>query len=170
MNPQTTNWYVATTMPRAEKKVGMRLTALGYENLVPMHKQLRTWSDRKKFVEMPLFSSYAFVHTTERLRSDTFKAGGIVRYLSLNGQPAILRPHEIERIKKLCDFEGDIIITGSATKVNDEVIINAGVLCGIRGILISDTGRAKVRISIPGLGCFAQIEIGREMVQKINVI
>ncbi|HZZ75628.1 MAG TPA: transcription termination/antitermination NusG family protein, partial [Puia sp.] len=54
-------WYAVYTKPHCEKKVADLLTRKGIENYYPQNNVLKHWSDRKKIVHAPLFSSFVFV-------------------------------------------------------------------------------------------------------------
>jgi hypothetical protein len=49
----TKKWYPVYTQPRAEKKAYQALINKGIEAYLPLHRQLKQWSDRKKWVEEP---------------------------------------------------------------------------------------------------------------------
>ena len=59
-------WHAIYVHSRAEKKVHVELTLKGIESFLPLHRKLRQWSDRKKWVEIPLISGYVFVHITRK--------------------------------------------------------------------------------------------------------
>ncbi|MFA9201209.1 MAG: transcription termination/antitermination NusG family protein, partial [Cypionkella sp.] len=44
------NWYVLRVKIGCEKKIGLNLHNLGFEVLYPLKRELRDWSDRKKWV------------------------------------------------------------------------------------------------------------------------
>ncbi len=101
------NWYVVYTRPRWEKKIAEKLDANGIEAYCPLNKVQRQWSDRKKTVHEPLFKGYVFVYVEEEHKWDIRKIDGIVNFIYWNGKPAIVRPKEIETIKKfLSEFSG----------------------------------------------------------------
>ena len=54
-------WYALHTRARHEKSVERRLRDQGMETFVPTTMEVHRWSDRKKKVEVPLFSCYVFV-------------------------------------------------------------------------------------------------------------
>ena len=56
-------WIAVYTKPRHEKTVRNELYKKGYEVFLPLLKEKRKWSDRKKWIEFPLFRSYLFVRT-----------------------------------------------------------------------------------------------------------
>ena len=55
-------WYPVYTHPRAEKKAHQALSNKGIETYLPLRRQLKQWSDRKKWVDEPFIKSYLFVH------------------------------------------------------------------------------------------------------------
>ena len=54
-------WYALRTRSRHEKIVRDQLASQGIEPLLPTVKRLSQWKDRKKEIEVPLFSGYCFV-------------------------------------------------------------------------------------------------------------
>ena len=67
------NWYAVQTRARNEKVIAERLQEQGLTTFLPLVTEVRRWSDRKKKVELPLFSCYVFVklvasNNDERMR------------------------------------------------------------------------------------------------------
>ena len=56
-------WIAFYTKPRHEKLVQKELEKKGVQTYLPLLKERRRWSDRKKWVEFPMFKSYIFVKT-----------------------------------------------------------------------------------------------------------
>jgi transcription antitermination factor NusG len=65
-------WYIWYTQPRAEKQLQKRLAGEGIEVFLPLRKELHQWSDRKKWVEVPLFRGYLFTKISMRKFEATF--------------------------------------------------------------------------------------------------
>lgn len=165
--PDTKKWYVLVTKPKAEKKASIGLSKIDIENYLPLQKQLRNWHDRKKWIEVPLFTSYLFVNIEEKHRNSVFLVNGIVKYVSIGGEVSILRKEELERVKRLCSYIGEVEIETSNIKVGERVEIICGHFSGMQGDLISIKGKDKFRISIPGLGSFATVEMDKDFVKKL---
>src|ERR1700733_1394825 len=53
-------WYAVQTRSRHEKLVAQRFQEHGITAFLPLLNEVRRWSDRKKIVELPLFSCYVF--------------------------------------------------------------------------------------------------------------
>ena len=142
------SWYVLYTAARAEKQVAQKLKSYEVEAYLPLHLSPRKWSDRVKLIEMPLFSSYIFVRTTDEKLRTLVSISGISRIVFHNGSPAVVRDSEIEAIRlfteqargKACNFD-----------VDDEVLIACGPLKDKSGKLIK-IGKKYVVLHIEQLG------------------
>jgi transcriptional antiterminator RfaH len=161
-------WLVIKTNPRAEKQVSQRLLDIGIEHYLPLYRQLRQWKDRKKYVEVPLFSSYVFVRTTEKAKNEVFKVGGTVKYLFVCGQIAVVTEKEIGHLRIFCTLD-EVKIEEQNFASGDEVEVISGELIGLRGQLIESVTEQKLKINISSLGCFATINIDKKQVQKVKI-
>ena len=61
-------WYLIYTKPHHEKKVYTRLLERNINAFLPLTKRLRSWNDRKKYIDEPLFPSYVFIYLNDMLR------------------------------------------------------------------------------------------------------
>ncbi|MEI8137537.1 MAG: UpxY family transcription antiterminator [Bacteroidota bacterium] len=161
-------WFVLTIKPRHEKQISKRLTEINIENFVAFKNELRQWHDRKKWVEMPLFSRYIFIHTKEKDRHRVFEIPNTVKYLSIAGKVSEISANEIDRIKLLCSYPGEIKIEEGILHTGDEVIITSGHFKGLHGQIKKEGTKNKMKILLPSLGCFAEIEIDKNSVEKIK--
>lgn len=168
MQPGSNYWYVVKTKPRAEKKASEQLRQAGIENFVPLKKQLRQWSDRRKWVYEPLISSYLFVNANTKNRAAVFCANGVLNFLSENGKPALVHDMELEYIRKLCDSESDVAICPRVLEAGDYVAIQNGPLKGLTGILVVSEKGNRLRVTLKGLSIDAVVEIGKTEVRFLN--
>ena len=151
-------WRVIYTKPRNEKKVFERLTAQGIDCYCPCQKTLKKWSDRKKWVEEPVFRSYMFVNDPSSYDVDLtiLQTAGVVRFLYWLGKPAIVRDEEIEIIKKfLGEYQGVEILSfekGTQLRVKD------GALKDCEGIMEYQTENEVVlRVEKLGMSLVAKL-------------
>jgi transcription antitermination factor NusG len=169
INQNVNNWYVLMTQPRAAKLVGKRLAEIEFENFVPIQRQLRQWHDRKKWVEVPILNYYIFVYTNNKRRNKVFEVTGITKFLTVNGKLCTITDQEIERIKRLCSYNGKVEIQEGTIDVGDEVDIMEGHFIGLRGQVITTQSKTRIKISIQSLNCFATVEIEKSSIKKIIV-
>jgi len=117
-------WIAAYTKPRHEKTVKVTLELNGFEVYLPMFKERRKWSDRKKWVEFPLFKSYLFVKTKEKYSLDILETNGIVRIIKFGNNIATIQDSIIDSLKVMIDggykpTPIDYFIKGDPVKVKE---------------------------------------------------
>lgn len=94
------HWYALYTKPRRERKVAEQLNDLGFTIYLPLKMEIRQWSDRKKKVVSPLFSSYVFIQIEESKRDSVFVIDGVLNYVFWLGKPAVIRDEEMEIMQR----------------------------------------------------------------------
>jgi len=160
-------WSVLYTKPRNEKKVFERLSKQGIESYCPCQKILKQWSDRKKWVEEPIFKSYIFIKSpaTESEKVAILQTPGVVRFLYWLGKPAQVKQIEIEAIQNfLGEYElVDTVSFESGSKLN----IKEGALKGAKGIVLYQT-KNEVVLRIEKLGMSLVARLSKLNVERLN--
>jgi transcription antitermination factor NusG len=128
------------------------LNRRGVETYCPVNKVYRQWSDRKKQLSIPLFTSYVFVNVDEpdlsKIRSITSSILSVVYWL---GRPAIIQNAEIQEIKTFLNKHSAIKLEKRPVNLNDEVMIIRGPFYNKHGIVQSVKNHSVV-LSLPSLG------------------
>lgn len=161
-------WYAVYTRPRFEKQVLKGLLDQGIEAYLPLIKTMRQWSDRKKMVEVPLFSSYVFVHIDRSLYDPVLQTHGVVKYISFEGKAATIPSEQIDNLKIIVDSNEKIETTWEKRKKGDQVMVTAGSLKGLRGELITEGDRKKVLVRIQGIDQNLTVEVHSSLIEKIR--
>jgi transcription antitermination factor NusG len=158
-HPAIKKWYALYTRSRAEKRMFSMLEKAGFDVYLPLRKVLKYWSDRKKWVEEPLFRSYIFVCITESEYYDVLNIPGAVRYVTFEGKAVEIPPQQIEAIKQFISAGEELPEIDLKLSPGDKVNIIAGPMKGMEGELVNIMGKKKVRIEINGLGRSVYIEL-----------
>ena len=161
-------WYAIYTKSRTEKKVNQFLIEKGIEVYLPLQKRLKQWSDRKKWVEEPLFRSYIFVKILEKEYLNVLKSDGVVKFVNFSGKRIPIPPAQIETVKLLLANEINIEVSTKDFIVNEHVEVIAGVLMGLQGTLTEFRGKYKVLIKIETIGQVLLIDIPLSYLKKID--
>lgn len=154
-------WYVVYTKPRHEKRVYDRLSE-SITTYLPLTKSLRKWSDRNKWVEVPLFNSYVFVYLQDLSQYFTaLDSDGVCWFVTVSGKPAMVPDIEIERIKYLLGHSDEIQVIGSKLGLHegDSRTINFGPLSGLDCEVVRYDGKEKVLVKIDSLDQILMVEI-----------
>ena len=151
-------WYAVRARSRHEKLVRDRRAALGIEHLLPTVHRLSQWKDRKKEIEVPLFSGYCFARFgwPDRLAVQT--VSGVVGIVGGGQRPEPIPDEEIDALKALMASE----LRYDAHPYLREgmmVEVRRGPLEGVRGILLRKAKRHRLVISIHLIQQAAAVEI-----------
>ena len=161
-------WYAVYTRPRFEKQVCQRLLEQGIEAYLPMIKTMRQWSDRKKMVEIPLFSSYVFVNIDRKHYDQVLQTFGAVKYITFEGKAATIPPEQIDNLKIIVNSNEQVETTWERRKKGDKVVVTAGSLKGLKGELITDGDRKKVLVRIDSIDQNLTIEVHSSLIEGIK--
>ena len=164
---ESKNWYAVYTRPRWEKKVAAILTRHKIENYCPLNKVQRQWSDRKKFILEPLFTSYVFVRVSESEHALLKETDGVINMVYWLGKPAVIRDVEINMIKNFLIEYTNVKLEKRPIYINDKVRIIDGPLTQLEGQVIGLKTRT-IKIMLPSLGYMMQAEIETGNVKVIE--
>ncbi len=137
------NWYVLYVKSRAEKKLKANFDRFQIENYLPLKTEYRKWSDRVKKVDVPLFSSYIFVHILPKEIPDVLRFPEVVSVLKSEGQYAIVPDKDIENVRRFEECELTLEVGRVAFGIGEEVEVVAGPLKGMTGELIEKSGQSR---------------------------
>lgn len=151
-------WHVLYTKPRMELKVAQSLKKAEFEVYCPVTKEIRFWSDRKRKMDVPLFTSYVFIRIKNSNRSKVFDFPGVIRYLYWLGKPAIARDEEIELIRSWLsnDDYGDISV--QQLSPGDLVKIKSGAFQNKEGI-IQKIGTKRMKLILKDMGITINVRL-----------
>ena len=144
-------WYAIYTKSRYEKQVAVLLGQQGIENYLPLIKKTRIWSDRKKVVEMPLFSSYIFAHIDEREYYQCLNTQGIVKFVSFEKKKVVIPEYQIQAIRKYVETGEELIPNESDYTIGKRVKVIRGELKGLEGRLTEILGKQRVKVEIESI-------------------
>jgi transcription antitermination factor NusG len=162
------HWFVFYTKSRQEKKVNELLKKRGFEVFLPLQKVMRQWSDRKKKVEMPLFNSYVFVHSTEDKIPIILQTPGVAWNIRHNNKPAILHPHELDTIKRFLhsglfieSYSGEDLLKGDIVEIQD------GPLKGLKGKVERSSQGEKFAVALESIGYSLLVTLDPVVLKKV---
>lgn len=160
------NWYAVYVKSRTEKKAETELQIMNIETFLPIQRKLRQWSDRKKWVEMPLISGYLFVYISRKEYDTVLHSNYVVSYVRFEGKAAIIPDNQIDYLKLMLRQDDLAIEISKETLAPGQLIeVIAGPLIGLQGKLVRIKGKNKVAVVLEQLGYSALIEILNENIR-----
>ncbi len=146
------NWYAVQTRARHEKLVAYRFQESGIETFLPLVNEVHRWSDRKKIVQLPLFSCYVFakICPTNIDRIRLLRVDGVLSLVGKRGEGTPIPDEQIESVR--------LLLTQSMSwtehpflKIGQRVRIRSGALDGMEGILLSRNGGRTLVVSVDAI-------------------
>lgn len=160
-------WYAVYTKPRWEKKVAELLVKAKIENYCPLNLVVRQWSDRKKKVYEPLFTSYVFVRAYEKQHNYLRQVSGIVNLVYWLNKPAVIRDKEIEIIKDFLNEYKTVRLEKTMVNLNDTVRVLSGPLMEREGNVVAIKNNT-IKIILPSLGYLMTAEVQKSNVEVVT--
>ena len=79
------SWFAVQTKPRHEKRVAAGLKEKGVLVFLPLFSAVHQWSDRRRLVELPLFTNYVFVRigAEREVRIPVLRTSGVVGFVGM---------------------------------------------------------------------------------------
>ncbi|MEX6689924.1 UpxY family transcription antiterminator [Danxiaibacter flavus] len=143
------SWYVIYTRPRHEKKLASELTEMTITSFLPTIKSLRTWNDRKKFVDSPLFPSYIFVYLKTAQEYFTCLGHDSVLFFIKQGKDICQVPQSIiDDIKLIVANGKNIEVCEDKLSPGKRLIITEGPFTGFSCEIIEYKGRQRIWVRI----------------------
>jgi len=135
-----------------------QLEKQGIEPLLPIVKRLSQWKDRKKEIEVPLFSGYCFVRFSQQDRLPVQKVSGVVEVVGSGSRPEPIPDAEIEALKILMT---SVLPYDPHPYLHEgmQVEVVRGPLQGVHGILLRKEKRHRLVIGVRLIQQAAAVEI-----------
>lgn len=152
------HWYALRTKSRHEKLVRDQLDKQGIEPLLPTVKRLSQWKDRKKEIEVPLFSGYCFVRFTQGEKAPVQKVTGVVEIVGSRSRPEPIPEQEIDALRRLMI---SVLPYDPHPYLHEgmQVEVVRGPLQGVHGLLLRKEKRHRLVIGIRLIQQAAAVEI-----------
>jgi len=159
-------WYALRTKSRHEKLVRDRLASQGIEPLLPTVKRLSQWRDRKKEVEVPLFSGYCFVRFAQQDKLQVQTVSGVIEIVGSSGRPEPIPDAEIKALKTLME---SVLPYDPHPYLHEGMTVEVvrGPLQGVQGVLLRKDKRHRLVIGVRLIQQAAVVEIDvRDVVRR----
>jgi transcription antitermination factor NusG len=142
-------WYAVQTRPRHEKVVKHSLETAGIETFLPLCPQIRSWSDRRKVVEFPLFPGYIFARTAWSTQAHVrvFQANGVIGFVGPRKEATPIPVQQIDAVRSLVRSQAECRPHPYLT-IGQRVRIRNGALQGLEGILVRIAGDHSLVVSV----------------------
>lgn len=141
-------WYACYTRSRTEKTTVIQLEQAGIECYLPLIRTLRKWSDRMKWVDMPLLRSYIFVRVSQDNYAKVLSTDSVVRFITFENKAVPIPDKQIDTIRLLLNQGAELEVVSKRFEPGDKIVVQAGPFLGLQGELVQYRGKKKVLIRL----------------------
>ncbi len=163
------SWYAIHVRPRFEQLVSTALSGKGYEEYLPVYSSRRTWSDRKKEIDLPLFPGYLFCRFDVQRRLPILTTPGVISIIGVGKTPEAIPDAEIDAVKATVN-SGLHLQPWPQLVIGSKVMIEQGPLKGVEGIAMDFKKKFRLFVSVPMLQRSVSVEIDREWVRPLPIV
>jgi transcription antitermination factor NusG len=162
------SWYAVLTRAQHEKAVAHRLCERGVQTFLPTFHEMHRWKDRKKIVELPLFSCYLFARLLPRNedRQRVLRTDSVLALVGAQGIGTPIPDSQIDAVRILVQ-EKLPFTSHPFLKVGQRVRIRGGALDGIEGIFVSRQGERRLVLSVDAMHRSLSIQVEGYEVEPI---
>jgi transcriptional antiterminator NusG len=171
LDAQAGPWLVIWAESRAEKKVEKRLAALGLTAWLPIVRERHRWSDRWREVDCPLFPGYLFARVANADWQQILRIPGVLTVVRDGGKPALLADSFVSSLRDAIGRSGVTVEPlGDALDYTpgDEVIVQEGVLSGVRGVVQERRSGRQLVLWVAEIGRGVAFTIGSALVKAVH--
>ena len=148
------HWYVGCVRSCQEKKVAENLHSRFVEFYLPLRREFRQWSDRRKLVEVPLVPRFVFIRCRNSERAGIMASEPrIWRFLPFEGKAAVIRDADMEAFRSMVEKgEREVRFSDKPLVPGDRVRVVSGPLAGLECELteVGDARCLAVRLGMLG--------------------
>ena len=145
-----------------------QLERQGIKTFLPLISEVHQWSDRRRVIQLPLFSCYAFVHIrlVPELWYRVIQINGVLRFVGHRGEGTPIPESQIEHLRTL--LESDVPYTLCRfLQVGQRVRIRGGALDGIEGLLTARNGDRTLVVSVEPIQRSIAVQVGQYHVEAV---
>ena len=159
-------WFALRVKPNFEKRVAMALRGKGFEELLPLYRSKRKWSDRVKVMDLPLFPGYLFCRLDLAARLPLVTTPGFLYIVGVGKNPQPVDEAEILAIQSVMR-SGVPVTPWPSLVVGQKVQLQHGPLRGLVGVLTKIANQQRLYVSVTLLKRSISVEVAPEWIRPI---
>ena len=160
-------WYACHTRARREKRVARFLLDRDIGAYLPTVPLTRTWADRRKVVEFPLFPGYVFARFGLLELHRVLTVPGVATVVRMGGRPAAIPAAEIDNVRRVA---AGLALTRTVPEPQplrdgEAVCVIDGPFRGVSGVVSEMRGRRRVLVGLHAIGLGISIDVDMRLLQ-----
>lgn len=160
-------WFAIRVKSGAEKLVASAGHNKGFEEFLPLYKSRRRWSDRVKWLDVPLFPGYVFFRLNPERRLPLLTIPGVMHFVGIANAPMPIDEAEMLALQAAVQ-SGLSAEPCPFLEVGERVRLEDGPLAGVEGILTEIRNQHRLVVSITLLRRSIAVEIDADWAEPVD--
>ena len=162
------SWFAIQTKARHEKRVAAELEEKGVEAFLPLFTAVHQWSDRKRKVDLPLFTTYLFVRIgrEQSSRIRVLQTNSVFGFVGARGIGVPIPDEQIDALQTIVR-EKVPFLPYPFLNLGQKVRVRGGSLDGICGVLSAINDDRSLIVSVESIQRSVAIRIDGYGVEPI---
>jgi transcription antitermination factor NusG len=160
-------WFAVRVKSRSEKSVAAIARYNGLEQFLPLYTSRRRWSDRVKFLQLPVFPGYVFCRVDLESRLQLLTIPGVQHIVGAGKIPVPVGETEMAALQVAVQ-SGLPLEPWPFLRAGQRVLLKDGPLAGLEGLLIEVRKNYRILLSITLLNRSVAVEIERDWVTPLR--
>lgn len=162
-------WHAIYVKYRHELKVLELLKSKGIESYLPLRLTKRIWSDRIKVIKEPLFPGYIFVRVTHAMYYEVLFTDGVLKYVSFENKPAVIRDYQIESLKLFMEkLNDEVEVSTDRIYKGSHVKVLTGPLKNVIGEVVETRGKKRLLLRFEHMGYNIHVDLGDNEIEVLS--
>lgn len=162
-------WFAVYVIPKHEKCVAEHFRMRGIEHYLPLYTAQRKWKDGSKVtLQLPLFPSYIFAHTSRETRRRVFEAPGVVSIVGKR-ECSTIPDSDIEFLRHGLSLKNNVELHPYVS-TGDRVRVKTGALTGLEGLLVRKKTGVRIVLNVDLIMKSVAVEVDLDEVEPVDSI
>jgi transcription antitermination factor NusG len=127
-------WHALYVRHQHERTVAHHLEQLEFQVFLPLYREIRRWSDRRKELSRPLFPGYVFFSGGLDRRLQILNTPGVCSLVMCAGKVAVIPAAELEPIGRIVSSNA-AVAPHPFLRAGDRIRVRSGPLAGLEGLV-----------------------------------
>ena len=135
---------------------------------LPLYREIRRWSDRRKQVVLPLFPCYVFFSGGLERKLQILSAPGVCSLVASGGKIAVIPALELHAIQRAVGASFSVE-PHPFVQSGDRIRVHSGPLTGLEGIVARVKDSMRIVLSVQTLCRSVAVEVDEAIIERIPI-
>jgi transcription termination/antitermination protein NusG len=159
-------WHAIYVRYQHERAVTHHLERLGFPVFLPLYREVRRWSDRRKELSRPLFPGYVFFSGGLDRRLEVLNTPGVCSLVMSGGKVAVIPATELEPIGRIL-LSNASVAPHPFLNAGARIRVRSGPLAGLEGLVVRVKDSMRIVLSVEMLCQSVAVEVDESLVEPL---